>query len=367
MMGRKIVKSIAKISVFLIILATIILSSSGEGLCREYVFLLDRSYSMNDSDPRKQAMVAIKSMLGFLKEEDKAAVYAFGTDVEELYPLSFIKNQPVFNEITYAGYTNTGEAAKRALEVLKTESDPKKSVVIVTDGEIMMPTKEGTLVSAQEFAAAMEGFSREKIPVYIFALPMEKEEAYYSIYSGYAKSIPVTEANLVVKAEEFMRNEVKEPEPAPVPYTEKVKEEVSVLPYALVAVVLGILAIWSWRKLGDCGSSNALYSGKLVVRVAGDEFKPYVYDLLRHGGEKLTLSGILKNLGVFADFEGSEKLVFTPSESGVYLFNGSNATVTKKGDILLKGERFEVLSNERVHIAFEENEVDLIYKTLKPN
>ncbi|MBR3623718.1 MAG: VWA domain-containing protein [Selenomonadaceae bacterium] len=369
MMGKKIAKAIAKISLLFFISAVVALSFSSEGLCREYVFLLDKSYSMNDSDPQKKAIVAIKSMLGFLKEEDKAAVYAFGTDVEELYPLSFVKSQPNFSEINYAGYTNTGEAAKRALAVLKNESDPKRNVVIITDGEIMLPSKEGTLISAQEFAAAMEGFSREKIPVYIFTLPMEKEEDYYSIYSGYAKSIPVTEETLLAKAEEFMQSEVKEPEPKPVSYTEKIKDEweteKKLLPYVLGAIVLLVLAILSWRKLRDF--TNALYSGKLIVRVDEDESKPYVYDLLRHGGERLTLHKILRDLGIFANFEGSEKLVFSPSKSGVYLLNDSNATVTRKGEILLKGETFEVLSNERIHIAFEEREVDLIYKTLKPN
>ena len=367
MMGKKIVKTIAKISLLLVISTVVTLSVPSEGFCREYVFLLDKSYSMNDSDPQKRAPLAIKAMLGFLKEEDKAAVYAFGTDIEELYPFSFVKNQPNFAEINYEGYTNTGKAAKTAFNVLKGESDPKKSVVIVTDGEIMMPTKEGTLISAQEFAAAMEGFSREKIPVYVFTLPMEREEE-YSLYSGYAQAIPVTEANLVAKAEEFMRNEVKEPEP--IPYaekTEEVEEESNVLPYVLTAIVLGILAFGLWQKFGNFYmNGNALYSGKLIVCVTNSDSKPYVYDLLRHGGEKLTLSRILHDLRIFLDFEDSERLIFSPSKNGVYLLNNSNATVVKNGDILLKGDKFEVLPNERIHLTFEENEVELIYKTLKP-
>ena len=367
MMRKKLAMSMARIFIFFLVLTTVVFSAPNIGLCREYIFLLDKSYSMNDSDPQKRAPLAIKAMLGFLKEDDKAAVYAFGTDIEELYPFSFVKNQPNLAEINYEGYTNTGKAAKTAFNALKGESDPKKSVVIVTDGEIMMPTKEGTLISAQEFAAAMEGFSREKIPVYVFTLPMEREEE-YSLYSGYAQAIPVTEANLTEKAEEFMRNEVKEPEP--IPYaekTEEVEEESNALPYVLTAIVLGILAFGLWRKFGDFYmNGNALYSGKLIVYITDSDSKPYVYDLLRHGGEKLTFSRILRDLRIFLDFEDTDRLIFSPSGNGVYLLNNSNATVVKNGDILLKGDKFEVLPNERIHLTFEENEVELIYKTLKP-
>lgn len=179
------------------------------GTCQDVVFLLDTSQSMNDSDGIRVAPDSIRAMVSSLEATDKAGVIGFNTEVTMLRPLSPAKSAPLdLSGITYEGYTNTGAAVESALQALGQENGTERSIVLVTDGEIMMPGADATLHSSQLFAAGMETASRQGIPVYILSIQEGPEEKDYHLYTGYARVEPVAIGDLLWKARELAHRDL---------------------------------------------------------------------------------------------------------------------------------------------------------------
>lgn len=179
------------------------------GSCQDVMFLLDTSQSMNDSDPGRAAPDSIRAMVFSLGKEDRAGVIAFQTGTSTILSLSRVSPDSLsgLSAVAYEGYTNTGAAVLDALQTLEQDKGQKRSIVIVTDGEIMLPDPDSTLHSAQQFAAGMEAAAREGIPVYILAIQSGREED-YKLYTAYAKDMSVAPGDLLMKSRELMREDL---------------------------------------------------------------------------------------------------------------------------------------------------------------
>lgn len=566
------------------------------------MFLMDTSQSMNDSDAIRMVPDAIRAMVASLEPSDRAGILTYGTWTTPVRSLAGVQpgQLPDLSGVAYQGYTNTGDAMVQALAALEKSNGKQRSVVLVTDGEIMMPDSEGTLQSSQQFAECMERASREGIPVYILTIKNGPDDWEYKLYGGYAKGETVPVEQIVMKSWELMRDELhtcgmeleaekktdasgrisslaaKVPIPgaarlqatvisskpgraafggqlpqkaervqsqqlsavqgdtldlqadyppdtdlklvvvptvdgvlkaeadssrtgggvtvritptgggtdgasllsdaffhgkavhltlngqetegtvrdgvicAVLPKTDSneiLVEDVrfeelgfhflganmartsltkpGILPWILAGLGIAVLGFLLWlhkRKKEKPGEKRASeidfvpppvppaeekpapppvietvakkpepeekiepeparkrqetnhYRGKLAFYVTvtpdGSDIQPMDYNLFRRSnGQEISLADLLKGCGVELRFPGAEDIIVGPLRHGVYLENKSDCTITKRGEILLKGRQVELYYDEKVHIAFsdEKSELIMIYKSLKPN
>ena len=77
----------------LVCLCISILCSFSVGECREFVFLLDTSNSMDNFDPMHRAPECINWMTANLSEEDKVGIIYFNDNPVILRPLTTLKKQ----------------------------------------------------------------------------------------------------------------------------------------------------------------------------------------------------------------------------------------------------------------------------------
>ena len=393
------------------------------------VFLLDTSQSMQDSDPKRLAPGCVATVGEYLQPGDKLGIITYSTDthvVRDLAPPEPGK-MPDLSAVPYEGYTNTGAAMQQAVEMLRNDTDPKRSIVLLTDGEIMLPSSDSTLHSAQQFSENMERAAQLNIPVYILSLASGPNERDYKLYSGYAKWQVVRGDELVPKTRELASEIFSAPASA---QTDTSKEETpptnsrskgwAWLLAGLGVAVIGVLYWLTGRKsnvptdkavsavtsppvktkkpplvkveeptviieppmpkaapppkLAPAVAAKQSYTGKVVLyvmKLATDEdIPPLEYNLYRRGkGQAITLAEIINGCGLKHKFPGADKIVFNPIRDGIIVFNNSDATVTKRGNIVLRNNGTDLYYDEKIHIAFsdETSEMVIIYKSLKPN
>ena len=86
--------------------------------------------------------------------------------------------------INYAGYTNTGAAMKKAVETFSADGEVNRSIVIISDGEIMLPTSEQTLASVKSFQEGMADCRKAGIKVYMLALDSKQATPQANSYAS---------------------------------------------------------------------------------------------------------------------------------------------------------------------------------------
>ena len=163
---------------------------------QEVTVLVDTSYSMNDSDAMGMVPESVQELMALLPKEDNAAVISYGTSAQILVPWISVSDWkmealPIWGN---QGYTNTGEAMQMALAQL---GGKKGSIVILTDGEIMLPTTEGTLASLQAFNRAIEQAAQTGTSVDIFSLQGEREHPVNFLHTGYATDVALNPPELL--------------------------------------------------------------------------------------------------------------------------------------------------------------------------
>lgn len=139
---------------------------------QEIVFLLDSSQSMRESDPLRLIPEAALQMCAIMPSRYAVGIYAYSDTIHLLQPLAGLSRLPVtpLQGISYAGYTDTGNAMKQAIEAFSKDGEIRRSIVIISDGEIMLPTNEQTLASVKSFQEAMADCRKAGIKVYMLAL-----------------------------------------------------------------------------------------------------------------------------------------------------------------------------------------------------
>ena len=86
--------------------------------------------------------------------------------------------------VVYRGYTNAGAGLTQAITLLDTVSADCKSIVMLSDGEIIMGTEDATTVSASQFANAVADAKAQNIPIHVIGLGADMENVENTIFSA---------------------------------------------------------------------------------------------------------------------------------------------------------------------------------------
>lgn len=144
------------------------------------VFLLDASGSMKNNDPNRLAIDSIAQLIYSLPSNYTTGLVAYNTEVtatqlvkqEERHML-----MKVADTITYQGYTNAGAGLKKAMELLQAQEIEEKTIVILSDGEILMKTEQDTQTSIHQFEQALEQAKMTNVKIHVIGLGEEMEDS----------------------------------------------------------------------------------------------------------------------------------------------------------------------------------------------
>lgn len=152
------------------------------------VFLLDSSNSMNSNDRNRLAKDSIAQLIYSLPSNYLVGFVAYNTDVVAAVPLQGSDQRQnvmtTVNNVKYIGYTNAGAGLAKALEVLETNSGGKKTVVILSDGEIIMQNDSTTAQSSAQFQTAMDIAKNRGIQIHVIGLGPNVADNANTIFSA---------------------------------------------------------------------------------------------------------------------------------------------------------------------------------------
>lgn len=154
--------------------------------------------------------------------------------------------------------------------------------------------------------------------------------------------------------------------------------------FYIVSIIVGIffivvILLWnkkSRRPVDDIKTISPYeYAGKLkiyITKLKEDiDIAPMEYNLYRRfSREEISLAEILHQCGIELNFEGADKVIFSPgAQKALIISNKSNCTILKNRELLLKNYNALIYFNERIFITFEDefSEAILEYKSVKPS
>ena len=88
------------------------------------------------------------------------------------------------DSVTYTGYTNAGAGLTTAMELLDTVDATEKTVVILSDGEIIMSSDKATAESSGLFQAAVETAQAQGVRIHVIGLGADMEDDDNTIFSA---------------------------------------------------------------------------------------------------------------------------------------------------------------------------------------
>lgn len=138
------------------------------------VFALDASNSMNSNDRDRLAKDSIAQLIYSLPSDYSVGFVAYNNDVASEVALQDASHRTnimaAVEDVQYIGYTNAGAGLSKALELLESSDAPQKTVVILSDGEIVMQNDTTTTKSAAQFRAAVEAARIQGIRIHVIGL-----------------------------------------------------------------------------------------------------------------------------------------------------------------------------------------------------
>ena len=152
------------------------------------VFLLDASNSMNSNDRERLAKDSIAQLIYSLPSNYMVGFVAYHTDVAS--SVEMVDNSgrdsvmEAANSVRYTGYTNAGAGLTRAVELLSTVDATEKTVVMLSDGEIIMANDEATIQSTNQFQTAVSQAGEKGISIHVIGLGSEMENRSNTIFSA---------------------------------------------------------------------------------------------------------------------------------------------------------------------------------------
>ena len=157
---------------------------AGPDSASEIVVLIDCSQSMVDVDAGYASFDLARSLSAVLSREYRIGVVAYRDEVCVNQPLgsSHAMIESALKKIEYTNYGNAGAGLLEAVELFDEDAAVKR-ILLISDGEMMMKTEEGTRESADLFAQAVENAKGEDIVIDVVALGQRIEEG-YTVYSA---------------------------------------------------------------------------------------------------------------------------------------------------------------------------------------
>lgn len=138
------------------------------------VFLIDCSGSMVTNDPKREVLSSVSGMIEYFPSDYEVGFVGFSSDIVLEVPLMSFSHDIEFDflkkelqSIQYNGYTNAGLGLSTAVELLR-DVEGEKHIILVSDGEILLPSQNGTVESQVLFRdTALES---EDVSLHILAL-----------------------------------------------------------------------------------------------------------------------------------------------------------------------------------------------------
>ena len=161
------------------------------GECREFIFVVNTSQSMNESDPLHVVQDSLTWSMKNFSAEDEVAVIAFKDEPIVVRPLSKIGDSPIKAfEFDYSGETNAGEALLMAINMFKLDYGTERNIIVISNGEISLSDPAATLKSWEDFNACLQQAKWLGISVYVVKLRYFGAPQNYHSFAHDAKEMP---------------------------------------------------------------------------------------------------------------------------------------------------------------------------------
>lgn len=158
------------------------------GTSKAVVFLLDASNSMNTNDRERLAKDSIAQLIYSLPSNYYVGFAAYNTSVVSSIGMQDSNaREPVMEAVeavSYTGYTNAGAGLATGMELLDTVDAAEKTIVILSDGEIIMSSDDATAESSDQFQAAVETARTEGVRVHVIGLGEDMADDDNTIFSA---------------------------------------------------------------------------------------------------------------------------------------------------------------------------------------
>ena len=152
------------------------------------VFVLDASNSMNSNDRSRLAIDSIAQLIYSPPSNYSVGVVAYNTDVVAASGMADSDGRDSImeaaNAVQYTGYTNAGAGLARAMELLDTVEAPQKTVVMLSDGEIVMQNDAATAASSSQFQSAVASAKESGTVIHVIGLGADMENSANTIFSA---------------------------------------------------------------------------------------------------------------------------------------------------------------------------------------
>ena len=162
------------------------------GTSKAIVFLLDASNSMNSNDRERLAKDSIAQLIYSLPSNYYVGFAAYNTNVVSSIGMQDSHNrEPVMkavDDVGYIGYTNAGAGLTTAMELLDTVDAAEKTIVILSDGEIIMSSDAATAESSSQFQTAVEDARAQGVRIHVIGLGADMADDDNTIFSASAQT-----------------------------------------------------------------------------------------------------------------------------------------------------------------------------------
>lgn len=152
------------------------------------IFVLDASNSMNSNDRDRLAIDSIAQLIYSLPSDFEVGFAAYNTEVTAETALVDSGHRGTVmaaaETVRYIGYTNAGAGLSLALEQLKATQAVDKSVVILSDGEIVMQNDQKTAESSNLFQTAVAAAQKNGVKIHVIGLGEDMEDRENTIFSA---------------------------------------------------------------------------------------------------------------------------------------------------------------------------------------
>lgn len=152
-------------------------------------FLLDASGSMKTNDPSRLAIDSIAQLIYSVPSNYHVGFAAYNTEVIAGQMVSDNDSRSRImkdaEQVIYKDYTNAGAGLEQAVTFLQNdESTDEKTIVILSDGEIVMGTDEKTAESLALFQSSLKEAKQMGVTIHVIGLGKEMEDSGNTIFAA---------------------------------------------------------------------------------------------------------------------------------------------------------------------------------------
>ncbi|SHL03951.1 Ca-activated chloride channel family protein [Anaerocolumna jejuensis DSM 15929] len=187
--------SFAVILLFLSVLVmsiTVLADEQPESKNKSVIFLFDSSGSMKTNDENRLAIDSIAQLTYALPSDYRVGVVSYNANVViSQQPVDSNKRSRIMdlaNRIQYEGFSNAGKGMLRAVDLLKKEKAGEKTIVLLTDGEILMKDDEATRESSSLYRKAVKKASEAGITIHVIGLGSQMRNMKNPIFAAAEKT-----------------------------------------------------------------------------------------------------------------------------------------------------------------------------------